>query len=229
MFPGVFRGSAPLVILLCFACGAASCRTGSPRLAPPPSEILSIEGYGQASAQGARAALKGRFAFSFQASGRGRVEALDAIGRTSFILLFGEDQAFFILPSRKAYAVDTAAGIMDRFLGLPFLPGEVLRLMSGRWDGNSDEAAAWILRRDEAGRVTAGDKADAAFIVREFFSQTGVPRIFDFFGPEVSGSIRLLDIRFNTGSAERAADTGFLTRFKPATWEDMDAWIRDDR
>ena len=229
MPPGVLRGRASLLIFLIFVCGAVSCRTGSPRLEPPPSEILSIEGYGQASAQGGRTALKGRFAFSFQASGRGRVEALDAIGRTSFILLFGEDRAFFVLPSRKAYAADTAAGIMDRFLGLPLLPAEVLRLMSGRWDENTEEAGAWILRRDEAGRVTSGGKADAVFIVREFFSKTGVPRIFDFFGPEVSGSIRLLDIRFNTGSVERAADTGFLKRFKPATWEDMDAWIRDDR
>ncbi|MDW7760847.1 MAG: hypothetical protein SCM96_09435 [Acidobacteriota bacterium] len=229
MTPGIFRAGRLLTIFLCFGSGVISCRTGSPHLEPPPSEILSVEGYGQADAQGERTALKGRFAFSFHVSGRGRVEALDAIGRTSFILLFADDRAFFILPSRKAYAVDTPVGMMDRFLGLPLLPGEVLRLMSGRWSGHSEADPSWILRRDEGGRVISGGKGEAAFIVREFFSGTGVPRIFDFSGSDVSGKIRLLDIRFNTGSVERAADTGFLKRFKPATWEDMDAWLRSDR
>ena len=208
----------PATLLL----GAAlllSCAGRPPRLVPPAAGVEAVEGYGSASLRGTEAAVKGKFAFLLRLPGRGRVEAFDPFGRTTFLIFLGEDRAYFVLPAKKVYAEEAPETMLERFLGISFLPDELLRLLSGTLTGEG--RGGWEVERDEAGRVSRGAKGEHAFAVREFFPGAGVPRVVEISGPGASGRMKVLSLGFNPPVREGAFDPPPLRAYALKTWDEI--------
>jgi len=216
------RGRVPLAAVLLIVLALTSCARRPPRLVPPAGGVDAVEGFGSASITGAEASIKGRFGFVFRRPGLGRVEAVDPIGRTAFIILFRADRAWFVLPGRKVYAEDEAGVMMERFLGVALLPDEAVGLLSGTWPARAEaDENGWALDRDAGGRVARGVRGGFSFTVREFFPGDGVPREIGLEGPGTSGRLKVLKLRFDPPPREETFDVAFLRVFAPKTWEEI--------
>lgn len=206
--------------LLLTVLAAASCAGRPPVLVPPPSGVDAAEGFAAASIAGAEASVKGKFAFLFRRPGLGRVEAVDPLGRTAFVIHFRDRRAWFVLPSKRAYAEDDAEVMMRRFLGLALRPDDALSLLSGIWpDGG--EAGRWAVTRDAQGRVAGGARDGFAFKVREYFRGGGAPRRVEVSGERTSGRVRVLKLAFDPAPRDAAFDTAYLARFAAKTWDEL--------
>jgi len=208
----------PAALLLLIAVLLGACARRIPTLVPPSCGLEAVEGYASASISGADAAAKGRFAFVFRRPGFGRVEAVDPIGRTAFLVIFRGDRAWFVLPGKKIYAEDAAPVMMGRFLGIDLLPDEILPLLSGLWTGAGPESG-WTVERDERGRAVRCAQENFFFTVREFFPGGGVPRRIEFAGAETTGRLKVLALAFNPAPADAAFDVSFLRAYAPKTWD----------
>lgn len=206
-------------VILAGVAMAASCAGRVPRLVPPSGGVEAVEGFGSASLRGTEAAVKGKFAFLFRRPGLGRVEALDPVGRTAFLIFFRDDRAYFVLPRKKVFAEERPETMMERFLGISLLPDEMLRLLGGGL--TDDGAGGWSVARDEGGRVSRGEKDGFAFTVREFFPGAGVPRSLGFSGPGTSGRMKVLGLGFNPPPREGAFDLPFLRSYALKTWDEI--------
>ena len=214
----VDRGRALLTGIFLIAATLTACARRPPRLVPPSGGVEAVEGYGSASIKGAEASIKGKFGFVFRRPGLGRIEAVDPIGRTAFLIMFRGERAWFILPGRKVYAEDGAAIMMERFLGIALLPDEAVRLLSGTWgEGYSD----WSVKPDSDGRIGRGVCGDFSFQVREFFPGDGIPRDVVLEGPGTSGRIKLLKLGFNPPVREEVFDLAVIRVYAPKTWEEI--------
>lgn len=163
--------------------------------------------------------VKGKFAFLFRRPGLGRIEALDPIGRTAFLIYFRDDRAYFVLPGKKVFAEERPETMMERFLGMTILPDELVGLLSGTWtDGG---LGGWQVARDEAGRVVRGERNGFAFTVRAFFPGAGVPRSLGFSGPDTAGRMKVLGLGFNPPAREGAFDLPFLRSYALKTWAEI--------
>jgi outer membrane biogenesis lipoprotein LolB len=170
--------------------------------------------------QGKDGAVKGKFGFLFRRPGLGRVEAVDPIGRTAFLMIFREDRAYFVVPGKKAYAEEGPEVLMKRFLGISLPPDELLRLLSGTW-ADAGAESGWELEQDERGRVARGGRDGFAFTVREFFPGAGVPRDIGLSGPGTAGRLKVLKLGFNPPLREAAFDVSFLRGYVLKTWEEI--------
>lgn len=217
----------PAAGLLAALALAASCAAPPPRLVPP-ADVRAVEGYGSASVESHDAFVRGRFAFRFERPPAGRIEAFDPLGRTLYILIFRGDRAWFAVPSKKAYWENTAAEIMNRWLGFSLNPEEAVRLLSGRWEDAVD-AGEWRFSRDAQGRVTAGERGGLRFEVREFFAGAGAPRVVAFEDFAAAGRLRILEARFNPPARDGGADLGFLKTYAALTWAELEALLEDGR
>ncbi len=199
------------------------CVPRPPRLVPPSGGIRSVEGFGSASIAGVEASIKGKFGFVFRRPGLGRVEAVDPLGRTAFLILFRNGRASFVLPGRKVYAEDGAGVMMERFLGIALLPDEAVRLLSGAWEtgGERNEESGWRVERDAEGRVDRGASGAVRFSVRAFFPGDGVPREIGLEGPGASGRVKVLKLGFNPPPRDDIFDTAFLRAFSQKTWPEI--------
>ncbi len=198
----------------------AACTRRAPVLVPPSCGVEAVDGFGSASIQGTETAVKGKFAFLFRRPGLGRVEAVDPIGRTVFIILFREDRAWFVLPGKKIYAEDGPGTMMTRFLGLSLLPDEILNLLGGAWTDDGP-GSGWSVERDERGRVVSGGRDGFGFTVREFFPGAGVPREIGLSGPASTGRMKVLKLSFNPAPRDEAFDASFLRAFARKTWDEI--------
>jgi outer membrane biogenesis lipoprotein LolB len=198
----------------------AACAGRIPVLVPPSGGVAGVEGFGSASMRGEDVAVKGKFAFLFRGPGLGRVEAVDPIGRTAFLVIFREDRAYFVVPGKKAYAEDGPEAMMKRFLGISLPPDEVLRLLSGTW-ADAGAGGGWHVEQDERGRVSRGGRDGFAFTVREFFPGAGVPRDIGLSGPGTSGRLKILKLGFNPPLREAAFDVSFLRGYALKTWAEI--------
>jgi hypothetical protein len=217
-------GGRTLIAGALLAAGAAgACVRRPPVLIPPSEAVQAVEGFGSASISGAEASIKGKFGFVFRRPGLGRIEAVDALGRTAFVILFREGRAWFVLPGRKVFAEDGAAAMMERFLSIALLPDEALGLLSGTWSGAGaeDEGAGWRIERDDEGRIGRGASGDFSFAVRAHFRGDGVPRELDVAGPGASGRVRVLKLGFDPPPRDEVFDTAFLRAYAPKTWEEI--------
>ena len=217
--PGSY-GRVSRVASLLVALSLAACAGRPPVLVPPASGVDAVEGFGAASIAGAEASIKGKFAFLFRRPGLGRVEAVDPIGRTAFVIYFRAGRAWFVLPSKKAYAEDDAEIMMRRFLGISLRPDDTLSLLSGIWAEEGEEGG-WSVTRDGQGRVAGGARGEFGFTVREFFRGGAVPREVAVSGAGTSGRVKVLKVAFNPAPREEAFDTGFLSRFAARTWDEL--------
>ncbi|HSA96533.1 MAG TPA: hypothetical protein VLJ16_10795 [Acidobacteriota bacterium] len=211
-----------LLITLSLALAPVGCAFRPPRLVPPPGEVEAVEGFGTASVAGAEASLKGKFGFVFRRPGLGRVEAVDPIGRTAFLIVFRGGRAWFALPGRKVYAEDEAGVMMERFLGVAFLPDDVVRLLAGRWEtGAPPPEDGWLVTRDAERRVRGGVRGDFSFAVRAFFPGDAVPREIGLEGPAASGRVKVLKLGFNPPPREEAFATDFVRVFALKSWPEI--------
>lgn len=220
--------------LLLLAGILASCAGRPPVLVPPRAGVEAVEGYGSATVQGAETAVKGRFAFLFRRPDLGRIEAFDPLGRTVYYVIFRGDEAYFVVPSKKAYAQEKPETLMARLLGFSLRPDEVIPLLSGHWtasdeQGGGDFAAGWTLVRDAEGRVVRGRRHDLSFEVKEFFPGAGVPRTVLFSRPGTSGRVKVLSARFNPSPRPEAFESSFLKTFTRKSWEDIQEMAGDGR
>lgn len=208
------------VPLLVLALAASACFARPPRLVPPAGGVQAVEGFGAASVTGAEASLKGKFGFVFRRPGLGRIEAVDPLGRTAFLIVFHDDRAWFVLPGRKIYAEDGAAVMMERFLGVALPPDEALALLSGTWGADGD-GGGWAVERDAEGRVVRGARDGFALTVRAFFPGAGVPREIAVQGPGASGRVKVLKLGFDPPERPDAFETAFLRTYAAKTWEEI--------
>lgn len=200
-----------------------ACVRRPPVLIPPSCGVEAVEGFGSASVVGVDAAIKGKFGFVFRRPGLGRVEGLDPIGRTAFLIFFRDGRAWFVLPGKKAYAEDAADVMMERFLGVALLPGDAVRLLSGTWPagGEGDGESDWSIEADAKGRAARGSRGDLTFTVREFFPGDAVPREIGLAGPGTSGRVKVLKLGFNPPPRPEVFDVAFLRAYAAKTWEAM--------
>jgi len=197
-----------------------ACSGRPPVLVPPSSPIEAVEGFGSASVSGAEASVKGKFAFLFRRPGLGRVEALDPIGRTAFLIYFRGGRAWFVLPSKKVYAEDEAEVMMRRFLGLALRPDDTLSLLSGVWPEDA-AGGGWSVGRDAEGRVIGGVRGEFRFEIGEFFRGGAVPREIEIAGSGTTGRVKVLKAAFNPPPRDGSFDTAFLSRFTAKTWDEL--------
>lgn len=198
----------------------AACAGRAPVLVPPSRGVEAIEGFGSASMRGEDVAVKGKFAFLFRRPGLGRVEAVDPIGRTAFLMIFREDRAYFVVPGKKVYAEEAPEVLMKRFLGISLPPDEALRLLSGTW-ADAGAGSGWNVEQDERGRIARGRRDSFAFTVLGFFPGAGVPRDIGLSGPGTSGRMKVLKLGFNPPPREAAFDVSFLRGYVLKTWEEI--------
>ncbi len=231
MFGFSRRGPAgPLLLLLLSSLSFqfSGCARHAGLVSVPPEGVRAVEGTGTGWFRGRAFAVKGRFAFSFDDSGRGRVEAFDPLGRTVLIMISGPDREFLAVPSRRIYAETAPGGFAARFLGLAMTPLEMLGLLSGDAKGRERLAAAgWRLELDGRGRLRSGEKDGRDFEVTGFFGDGGVPREVrsSLEGP---GRVTFRAVRFNPRPRPDIFDPAFLERFKPKTVEELEAIIADE-
>jgi hypothetical protein len=223
----VEHGRVLLAGALLIALALTACVHRPPRIVPPAGAVEAVEGFGWASIAGAEASIKGKFGFVFRRPGFGRIEAVDPIGRTAFLIFFRGDRSWFVLPGRKVYAEDGAGIMMERFLGVALLPDQVVRLLSGTWEAGKEAVvepegeSGWSVDFDDAGRVARGVRGGFSFTVREFFPGDGVPREIGLEGPGTSGRVKVLKLGFDPPPREAVFDLAFLRAFSPKTWEEI--------
>lgn len=213
---------------VCLIAVLAACAARPPVLAPPAGRVEAVEGFGSVALKG-EGVLKGRFAFLFRSPGRGRIEALDPLGRTAFTLLLEEDRAAFALPGERVYAEDSPSALMTRILGFAILPDDMIGILCGAWAGadrTADPETGWVLETDAQGRIVGGTRDDVAFSVREFFPGGGVPREISVSGPAMTGRLKVLSLRFNPPERAGAFDTAFLRAYSLKTWEAIEEILR---
>lgn len=223
---GSIRPAAPGRLLLAgtllVGTGLVACVRKAPVLVPPPGGVEAVEGFGSASITGPEATIKGKFGFVFRRPDLGRIEAVDPIGRTAFLILFREGRAWFVLPRRKAYAEDEAVAVMERVLGLALLPDEAVRLLSGAWAPEGDGAeGGWRVEADERGRISRGVHGEFVFAVRRHFPGAGVPREIAVEGPAASGRVKVLKLGFDPPPRDGIFDVSFLRAYDAMTWDEL--------
>jgi len=196
----------------------AACVRRPPHLVPPAGHVEAVEGYGSASIAGADASVKGKFGFVFRRPGLGRIEAVDPIGRTAFLIVVRGERAWFALPGRKVYAEDAAAVMMERFLGVALLPDEAVRLISGIW---GDGESGWSVEAGAGGHVDRGVCGEYSFTVLRYFPGDGVPREIALEGPGTSGRVKVLKLGFNPPPRDEVFAADFTRVFALKTWEEI--------
>ncbi len=197
------------------------CSTTPVLLTPVPPQINSMEGYASLSYEGASGSARTKFSFLIVSPDRGRIDASDFLGRAIYQVVISDNQAYFVLPSKKAYWRAEEREIVFRFMGFHLSLEEIARLLSGRWPGEDASLFGWSLERDEQERVVRGNRGDLRFSVEEFVANTSIPRSLFFSHPQNEGRVKIRNIGFNQPLNERAFSTGFIQKYEEKTWEEI--------
>jgi hypothetical protein len=199
------------------------CSTAPVLLTPVPPHIESMEGYASLRFDGAMGSAKTKFSFLFVSPDRGRIDASDFLGRAIYQVIITDNQAYFVLPSKKVYWRAAEREIVFRFMGFHLNLEEMASLLSGRWSGDREDAhhSEWVLERDKQNRVVRGNREELQFYVEEFVGSTDIARSIFFSHPLNEGHIKIRNIGFNQPLNERAFSTGFIQRYKEKTWEEI--------
>jgi hypothetical protein len=199
------------------------CITSPVLLTPVPPQIESMEGYASLRYDGASGSAKTKFSFLFVSPGRGRIDASDFLGRAIYQVIITDNQAYFVLPSKKVYWRAAEQEIVFRFMGFYLSLEEMASLLSGRWSEGEEEDSfsEWVLERDSQKRIVRGIRGDLRFYVEEFVANTGIAHSIFFSHPLNEGHIKIRNIGFNRPLNERAFSTGFIQRYEEKTWEEI--------
>jgi outer membrane biogenesis lipoprotein LolB len=212
-----FLGKSLVLIVL------SHCSTSPVLLTPVPPQIESMEGYASLRYEGAQGSARTKFSFLFISPDRGRIDASDFLGRAIYQIIITDNQAYFILPSKKVYCQAEEQEIVFRFMGFHLNLEEMAFLLSGRWPENKEKNTLyeWKHERDNQGRIVQGNRGDLQFYVEEFITNTSIARSIFFTHPLNEGSLKIKNIGFNQPLNERAFSSGFLQRYEEKTWEEI--------
>jgi len=199
------------------------CSTAPVLLTPVPPQIESMEGYASLSYDGAQGSAKTKFSFLFVSPDRGRIDASDFLGRAIYQVIITDDQAYFVLPSKKVYWRAVEQEIVFRFMGFYLSLEEMASLLSGRWPEDNEEGSRseWTLERDKQNRVVGGNRGELRFYVEKFVANTDIAHSIFFSHPLNEGHIKIRNIGFNQSLKKRVFSTGFIQRYEEKTWEEI--------
>jgi hypothetical protein len=182
-----------------------------------------MEGYASLRYEGPQGSAQTKFSFLIVSTDRGRIDASDFLGRAIYQVVITDNQAYFVLPSKKVYWRAGEQEIVFRFMGFHLSLEDIASLLSGRWaEGKEDDPLfEWDLERDEQNRIVRGNRGDLRFYVEEFIANTEIPSAIFFSHPLNEGHIKIRKIGFNQPLNERAFSTGFIQRYEEKTWEEI--------
>jgi len=211
-------------VSLAAALSLFSCYPSRPSVAPLPATVKSIEGYASLRLTREGKTAKSRLSFVFFVPDRGRVEVIDPLGRTASLLFLVDDQAYLVLPGKRAYWRSDRDEVMSRLLGFALSPADLTDILTGR----ADRLADWALEMDGRGRVNRGRQGALLFKIRQFFEPGPLPQLIVFSSEEAKGSLRILRLNFNQSLQADAFRLFFLEdeAYRSTTWDEVERWLR---
>lgn len=223
--PGSPRAAAALFLFVAIMY-LSGCHPSPPSLSPLPPEVKSVEGYASLRLTEDGTTVKSRFAFIFVLPSQGRIDVKDPLGRAVASLFIGENDGYFVLPSKKMYWGTDREEAMAKFLGFALSPQEIASLLTGKLE-NLD---GWEAEKDEQNRVIRGWRDGLGFEVRQFFSDSRLPRLIDLAHAGASGSLKVLRLNFNQPPKKEAFRLAFLDDkdYTAAAWTDIEKWLRHE-
>lgn len=205
-----------------------NCFPSRVSLPPLPSRIESIEGHASIRITGDEESTRSKFSFLFHLPHRGRIEVSNWFGKTLYQIIIVEENAFFVLPSKRVYWQGEEEEIIQKFLGFSVNLYEMISFLSGQWEerGITAQGMAWMeswnLERDKKGRVLAGQRGGLFFEVKEFISGTAFARILFFRHPLSRGQLKILKINLNRPIKKEAFSINFLKVFEEKSWAEIE-------
>lgn len=203
-----------------------TCYPSRPSFSPLPPQVKSIEGYASFRLAREGGVAKSRFSFLFLLPGQGRIDIYAPLGRTISSLFIEENEAFFVLPSKKIYWRATREEAMSNILGFALSPQEMTTILSGELG----ELGGWNQERDGRGRVIRGQRDDLRFEVRQFFEDSRLPHLITLSHAGDKGTLRILRLNFNQPLKKDAFRLSFLEdeKYAAATWAEIEKWLRHE-
>ncbi|MGB7297465.1 MAG: lipoprotein insertase outer membrane protein LolB [Candidatus Aminicenantales bacterium] len=203
-----------------------SCFPSRPSVAPLPPAVQSVEGYASLRLTNEGKTAKSRLAFVFHVPDKGRVEVIDPLGRTASLLFLADDQAYLVLPRKRAYWKSDREEVMSKLLGFALSPEDLTHLLTGRADRLDD----WALEKDGRGRVVRGRRTDLQFEIRQYFEPGPLPRLLVLSRGKTKGSLSILKLNFNQPLQADVFGLFFLndTSYRSAGWEEVELWLREE-
>jgi hypothetical protein len=212
-----------------------SCTVPQVRISPPPSQIKRVEGYASLKTSSQQGSSRAKFSFLFQLPHQGRIDVSHVLGKTLYQIIIHEEEAFFLVPSKRVYWQGEEQEIIHRFLGFELNLQELFSLFSGQWKRLEEDDSGiygreeWILERDDKGKVRRGNRGELTFEVVEFFKNTDVVRRLAFRHPLTQGRIVILQLRFNEPLKKEVFSLHFLKSFQLKTWEEIQEMLDKKR
>jgi outer membrane biogenesis lipoprotein LolB len=210
------------------------CRPSPVIILPLPSKIERIEGYASLRITGDQGSARSKFSFLFQLPHQGRIEVSDILGRTLYQIIVAEDEAAFIVPAKRVYWQGEEEEVIRYFLGFRLSLEEMINLLSGRWEGGEMENEGqeskenWSFTRDERGRITAGQRGELRFEVKEFFADTPFGRLLFFQHPLSRGSLRILRISLNRPLKKGTFSLSILGKYQRKSWAEIEKILANE-
>lgn len=212
-----------------------SCTVSRITITPPPPHIKRIEGYASLRMKDTQGTARSKFSFLFQLPHQGRIDVTNVLGRTLYRIVIREEGAFLVIPSKRAYWRAKEEEIFGRFLGFSMNMGEIVSLLSGKWEdqrGFYQEEhwrEGWILEKDARGRIWRGYRGDLKFEVTAYFKNTSVARSLVFQHPLSEGRLKILDLNYNKPLKERAFSLDFLETCRQKTWQEIEELLGEKK
>jgi Outer membrane lipoprotein LolB len=187
--------------------------------------VESIEGFATFRLSRGGEAAKSKLSFIFRLPGQGRIEVLDPLGRTASILFLDNEEAYLVLPGRRAYWKSGREEVMSRLLGFALEIQDLVDILTGR----PDRLSGWNLEKDGRGRVVLGRRDELSFEIRQFFEPGPIPWLLVLSRSQDKGSLRILRMSFNQPAKDRAFEHFFLedSGYRPAEWAEVEKWLRE--
>lgn len=198
------------------------------------SRIERIEGYSSIKITQGQESTRTKFSFQFQLPHQGRIEVLNLLGKTLYQIIIDEEEAFFVLPSKKVYWKGEEEEIVDKFLGFRLNLYEMLCLLSGQWEEKGEEGRkkcwteSWNLEKDEKGRISGGQRGELRFEIKEFFEDSSFPRLIVFQHPINRGRLKVLRLSFNKPIKEGAFSVAFLANYEEKSWAEIEKILSNE-
>ena len=211
------------------------CRPSEFLLAPLPSKIDRMEGYASIRITGDEGTARSKFSFLFQLPHQGRIEVSHTFGRTFYQIIINEEKAALVLPSKKIYWQGEEDEIFNKFLGFRLSLDEMIGLLSGKWRERQtgmdyeESRKGWRFEKDKEGRITAGQRGDFRFEIREFFKKTFITRQLFFWHPLSRSRLKVLSINFNRPVKKKDLfSLSFLKKYKQKSWAEIEKILADE-
>jgi outer membrane biogenesis lipoprotein LolB len=204
-----------------------SCRPPRPVFSPLPPQVTSIEGHASFRLTREGASVKSRFSFLFLLPDRGRIEVSDPLGRTVSLLFLEKEDAFFVLPRKRAYWKASREEVLSKLLGFALSPEEMTSLLTGK----AAQMMGWMMEEDTRGRAVRGRRGDLQFEIREFYGTSSLPQAISLSRAADRGDLKILRLTFNHPLKDGAFKLAFLedAKYAAVTWEEIERWLQNER